>query len=30
MPGVVHCFTGNAEELRTFLDMGLYIGITGW
>ncbi|WOH36079.1 TatD family hydrolase [Thalassotalea fonticola] len=28
--GVSHCFTGNLEELKTCLDMGLYIGITGW
>ncbi|SCW63204.1 TatD DNase family protein [Paenibacillus tianmuensis] len=27
---VVHCFTGSASELKTYLDMGLYIGITGW
>lgn len=27
---VVHCFTGNQEELETYLDMGLHIGITGW
>jgi TatD DNase family protein len=27
---VVHCFTGNGEELTTYLDMGLYVGITGW
>jgi TatD DNase family protein len=27
---VVHCFTGTGEELQRFLDMGLYIGITGW
>jgi TatD DNase family protein len=27
---VVHCFTGNAKELKTYLDMGMYIGITGW
>ena len=27
---VVHCFTGNEEELETYLDMGCYIGITGW
>lgn len=27
---VVHCFTGTADELRRYLDMGLYIGITGW
>lgn len=28
--GVAHCFTGDREEMRTYLDMGLYIGITGW
>ena len=28
--GVAHCFTGGARELRAYLDMGLYIGITGW
>ena len=28
--GVAHCFTGSAAELRTYLDLGLYIGITGW
>jgi len=27
---VAHCFTGTAEELRAYLDLGLYIGITGW
>lgn len=26
----VHCFTGTADELKRYLDMGLYIGITGW
>ncbi|WP_020408494.1 TatD family hydrolase [Hahella ganghwensis] len=28
--GVVHCFTGNKDSLRRYLDFGLYIGITGW
>ncbi|WNC68333.1 TatD family hydrolase [Thalassotalea nanhaiensis] len=28
--GVSHCFTGNLTELKACLDMGLYIGITGW
>jgi TatD DNase family protein len=28
--GVAHCFTGSGEELRELLDLGLYIGITGW
>lgn len=28
--GVTHCFTGNAEQLKAYLDLGLYIGITGW
>ena len=27
---VVHCFTGDAESLRAYLDLDLYIGITGW
>jgi len=27
--GVVHCFSGNKEELERYLDLGLYIGITG-
>ena len=28
--GVSHCFTGDLKELKACLDMGLYIGITGW
>lgn len=28
--GVVHCFTGNRQALEDYLEMGLYIGITGW
>ncbi|MAQ72978.1 MAG: hydrolase TatD [Gammaproteobacteria bacterium] len=27
---VVHCFTGTKQELLQYLDMGCYIGITGW
>jgi TatD DNase family protein len=27
---VAHCFTGGREELKAYLDLGLYIGITGW
>jgi TatD DNase family protein len=27
---VAHCFTGEREELKAYLDLGLYIGITGW
>ncbi len=27
---VVHCFTGNREELHAYLDLDCYIGITGW
>ena len=27
---IVHCFTGTKEELTAFLDLGLFIGITGW
>lgn len=28
--GVVHCFTGNTHQLKAYLELGLYIGITGW
>ncbi|NND54263.1 MAG: hydrolase TatD [Gammaproteobacteria bacterium] len=28
--GVAHCFTGNAAQMQEYVDMGLYIGITGW
>jgi TatD DNase family protein len=27
--GVVHCFSGNRTELLAYLNLGLYIGITG-
>lgn len=27
---VAHCFTGTREELYGYLDLDLYIGITGW
>jgi TatD DNase family protein len=27
--GVVHCFSGTAPELEHYLDLGLYIGVTG-
>lgn len=27
---VAHCFTGNADALHRYLDLGLYIGVTGW
>ena len=29
LKGVVHCFSGNRPELNAYLDLGLYIGITG-
>lgn len=28
--GIAHCFTGDVTQLRAYLDLGLYIGITGW
>ncbi|MES3008088.1 MAG: TatD family hydrolase [Pseudomonadota bacterium] len=28
--GVVHCFTGERHELYDYLDLDMYIGITGW
>jgi TatD DNase family protein len=27
---VAHCFTGTREQLLAYLDMGLWVGITGW
>ena len=27
--GVIHCFSGDKKELEQYLNMGLYIGITG-
>jgi TatD DNase family protein len=27
--GVIHCFTGNYEAARTYLDLGFYISFTG-
>lgn len=28
--GVVHCFTDTAAALQDYLDLDMYIGITGW
>ena len=28
--GVVHCFTGDKQQMQAYLDLGFYIGITGW
>ena len=28
--GVIHCFTGNEQALKAYLDLDLYVGITGW
>jgi len=31
LPGVVvHCFTGNRQDLLSYLDAGYHIGVTGW
>lgn len=30
MGGVAHCFTGSKTELAAYLDLDLFIGITGW
>ncbi len=27
---VVHCFTGDIRQMETLLEMGFFIGITGW
>jgi TatD DNase family protein len=29
LKGVVHCFSGSSDEMKSYLDLGLYIGITG-
>lgn len=28
--GVAHCFTGTVAEAKSYLDLDLYIGVTGW
>jgi len=28
--GVAHCFTGGQQELESYLELGLHIGVTGW
>lgn len=28
--GVAHCFTGGLNELHAYLNLDLYIGVTGW
>ncbi len=28
--GVAHCFTDGIAEAQAYLDLGLYIGVTGW
>lgn len=28
--GVIHCFTGTRAELEQYLELDLYVGITGW
>ena len=30
LSGIAHCFTGDSSQLKTYLDLGLYIGVTGW
>ena len=27
---VVHCFTGTKQEAQNYIDLGCYIGVTGW
>jgi len=29
LKGVVHCFSGNAQQAKQFLDLGFYLGFTG-
>jgi TatD DNase family protein len=28
--GVAHCFTAGRDEARAYLDLDLYVGVTGW
>lgn len=28
--GVAHCFTGGVQELEAYLELDLFIGVTGW
>jgi len=28
--GVAHCFTGGVNELAAYLELDLYVGVTGW
>jgi len=28
--GVSHCFTGTAAQAQRYVELGLYVGITGW
>lgn len=28
--GVIHSFDGTKEEAKKFLDLGFYIGLSGW
>ena len=30
LKGIVHCFTGNKNQMKKYVDLGFYIGITGW
>lgn len=30
LTGIVHCFTGNENQMKKYVDLGFYIGITGW
>ena len=30
MRGVVHSFDGSAEEAKSCMDLGYFIGINGW
>jgi TatD DNase family protein len=30
LQGIIHCFTGSENIIKKYLEMGFYIGITGW
>jgi len=28
--GVAHCFTGTVAQVQRYVELGLYVGVTGW
>ena len=30
LAAVIHCYTGGLEEMQSYLELGCFIGVTGW